>query len=74
MFSVSLHSIGLSKVAKSAVEYYMQGISEPYITGATANPQRFVLQHGIDVRRLQCGNAFGLRMGLEEVDWRLGFP
>ena len=71
MSSVSLQSTGLSKVTKSALKSHTQGISVTYTTEARAKPQRFVLRHGIDARRLQCGSALGIGIDLEEVGWCL---
>lgn len=74
MLSSSLHSSGLSKVTRSASKSHTKGISVTYIKAARASPRALVLQHGIDAGRLQGGSVFGIRMDLEEVDWRLGSP
>lgn len=74
MSSVSLHSIGLSIFTNQPCSLICGGISVTYNKGVRANPLRYVLQHEIDARRPQGGSVFGIRMDLEEVDWRRGSP
>lgn len=50
----------------------VQDVRMSYVKRAKASPWQPVPRHGTNAMMLRFGGAFGVEMGLEGEDWRLG--